>query len=119
MKSLSKSNNPKKDVLSSNFNVKESTNIPLSSVTATTIEDRTSDAWPEEDDEDEFSPEEYCEPVKSSWKKNGKIEPFGTTDDKLRKPNGQVKWKDIPKVEPRVANPDDDLNTLLQVRIRY
>ncbi|KAF7843339.1 kinesin-like protein KIN-13B [Senna tora] len=116
VKSLSKGNNPKKDVLSSNFNLKESTTIPLSSVTTSTFEDRTADAWPEEDDGDEFSPsEEYCEQVKPSWKKNGKMEPFGTTDNKFKKPNSQIKWKDIPKVEPKVANSDDDdLNALLQ-----
>ncbi|KAF7800793.1 kinesin-like protein KIN-13B [Senna tora] len=68
----------------------ESTTIPLSSVTTSTFEDRTADAWPEEDDGDEFSPsEEYCE----------------QSDQR----------KDIPKVEPKVANSDDDdLNALLQ-----
>ena len=67
---------------------------------------------------DEFSPpEEYYEPVKPSLKKNGKIEPYGVTDDKLKKPNGQIKWKDLPKVEPKTEHSDDDLSALLQVRL--
>ncbi|KAL2338081.1 hypothetical protein Fmac_012527 [Flemingia macrophylla] len=115
VKSLSKGNNSKKDVLSSNFNLKESTTIPLSSVNTYAYEDRVSDTWPEENDGDEFSPsEDYCEQVKPSWKKNGKIEPYGATDDKFKKPSGQIKWKDIPKVEPKTVHSDDDLNALLQ-----
>ncbi|KAH1240122.1 Kinesin-like protein KIN-13B [Glycine max] len=116
VKSLSKGNNSKKDVLSSNFNLKESTTIPLSSINTYTYEDRAADTWPEENDGDEFSsPEDYCEPVKPSWKKNGKVEPYGATDDKFKKPNGQIKWKDIPKVEPKtVHSDDDDLTALLQ-----
>ncbi|XP_020226866.1 kinesin-like protein KIN-13B [Cajanus cajan] len=115
VKSLSKGNNSKKDVLSSNFNLKESTTIPLSSVNTYAYEDRASDTWPEENDGEEFSPsEDYCEQVKPSWKKNGKIEPYGATDDKFKKPNGQIKWKDIPKIEPKTVHSDDDLNALLQ-----
>ncbi|BAT98515.1 hypothetical protein LR48_Vigan406s016400 [Vigna angularis] len=116
VKSLSKGNNSKKDVLSSNFNLKDSITIPLSSVNTYAYEDRTTDTWPEEKDGDEFSPpEDYYEQVKPSWKKNGKIEPYGVTDDKFKKPpNGQIKWKDIPKVEPKTVQPDDDLNALLQ-----
>ncbi|RDY04745.1 Kinesin-like protein KIN-13B [Mucuna pruriens] len=115
VKSLSKGNNSKKDVLSSNFNLKESTTIPLSSVNTYAYEDRPADTWPEENDGDEFSPpEDYCEQVKPSWKKNGKIEPYGATDDKFKKPNDQIKWKDIPKVEPKTVHSDDDLNALLQ-----
>ncbi|XP_054779868.1 kinesin-like protein KIN-13B isoform X1 [Prosopis cineraria] len=117
VKSLSKGNNTKKDVSSTNFNPKESTTVPLSSITASTFEDRTADTWPEEDDGDEFSPsEEYYDQVKPSWKKNGKIEPHGTTDDKLKKPNGQtqIRRNDLPKAEPKVAHSDDDLNALLK-----
>ncbi|KAK7261820.1 hypothetical protein RIF29_28141 [Crotalaria pallida] len=115
VKSLSKGNNSKKDVLSSNL--RESTTVPLSSVTASGYEDRTADTWQDENDGDDFSPpEDYYEPVKPSWKKNGKMDPYGTstTDDKLKKPNSQIKWKDLPKVEPITANPEDDLNALLQ-----
>ena len=73
--SLWKGNNSKKDVLSSNFNLKETTII------------RAVDTWPEENERDEFSPAlDYCELVKPSWKKNGKIEPYGATDDNLRNP---------------------------------
>ncbi|KAI9107782.1 hypothetical protein K1719_021118 [Acacia pycnantha] len=117
VKSLSKGNNTKKDASSTNFNPKESTTVPLSSITTSTFEDRTADTWPEEDDGDEFSPtEEYYDQVKPSWKKNGKIETYGTTDDKLKKPNGQtqIKWNNLPKDEPKVAHPDDDLNALLK-----
>ncbi|KAK7294197.1 hypothetical protein RJT34_17083 [Clitoria ternatea] len=115
VKSLSKGNNSKKDVLSSNFNLKESTTVPLSSINMYSYEDRATDTWLEENDGDDFSPpEDYCEQVKPSWKKNGKTEPYGATDDKLRKPNGQIKWKDIPKVEPKTIHADDDLNALLQ-----
>lgn len=123
VKSLSKGNNTKKDVSSTNFNPKESTSVPLSSITTSTFEDITADTWPEEDDGDELSPtEEYYEQqqVKPSWKKNGKIEPYGsgTTDDKPKKPNGQtqIKWNDPPKAEPKFAHSDNDLNALLKVR---
>ncbi|KAG5000792.1 hypothetical protein JHK87_021864 [Glycine soja] len=115
VKSLSKGNNSKKDVLSSNFNLKESTTISLSSVNTYTYEDRAADAWPEENDGDEFSsPEDYCEPVKPSWKKNEKVEQYSATDEKFKKPNHQIKWKDIPKVEPKTVHSDDDLTALLQ-----
>ncbi|CAL0325990.1 unnamed protein product [Lupinus luteus] len=115
VKSLSKGNNSKKDAPSSNFNLRESTTIPLSSVAASAYGDRTADTWLEENDRDEFSPpEEYYEQLKPSLKKNGKIELYGTTDDKLKKPNGQVKLKDPPKVEPVTTHLDDDLNALLQ-----
>ncbi|KAK7255368.1 hypothetical protein RIF29_28777 [Crotalaria pallida] len=116
VKSLSKGNNSKKEVLSSNFNLKESTTIPLSSVAASAYGDRTADTWLEENDEDEFSPSEeyYYEQLKPSLKKNEKMELYGETDDKLKKPYGQIKWKDLPKVEPKTARLDDDLNALLQ-----
>lgn len=118
VKSLSKGNNSKKDVVSSNFNLKESATIPLSSVTTYAYEDRSADSWPEENDGDEFSPpEDLYEQVKPSWKKNGKIESYGAIDDKSKIPNGQFKWKDLPKVEPKPVQPDDDLNALLKVRL--
>ena len=91
----------------------------MSSINTYTYEDRAADTWPEENDGDEFSsPEDYCEPVKPSWKKNGKVEPYGATDDKFKKPNGQIKWKDLPKVEPQTTHAEDDLNALLQVSCR-
>ncbi|KAK4267455.1 hypothetical protein QN277_024233 [Acacia crassicarpa] len=114
VKSLSKGNNPKKEVLSSNFNPKESTTMPLSAVTASTFEDRAADTGPEENEDDEFSPcEEYYEQVKPSLKKNGKTESYSTAEEKLKKPNGPIRWKDMPKAES-TTHSDDDLNTLLQ-----
>ncbi|KAJ7962996.1 Kinesin-like protein [Quillaja saponaria] len=90
VKSLSKGNNPKKDVLSANFNLKESTTIPLSS-------------WP-------MSKENHV------WKKNGMVDPYNISisENKLRKPSWQTTWKDLPKVDTRNPHPDDDLNALLQ-----
>lgn len=38
------------------------------------------------------------------------------TDDRLKKPSGLVKWKDIPKAEPKPTNSEEDeLSALLQV----
>ncbi|XP_061338537.1 kinesin-like protein KIN-13B [Gastrolobium bilobum] len=115
VKSLSKGNNSKKDVLSSNLNLKESTTVPLS-VKASAYEDRTADTWDDENEGDDLSPsEEYYEQVKPPpLKKNGKMEPYDTIDDKLKKPSGQIKWKDLPKVERKTAHSEDDLNALLQ-----
>ncbi|KAK7271913.1 hypothetical protein RJT34_28183 [Clitoria ternatea] len=114
VKSLSKGNSSKKDALSSNFNLKESTTVPLSSVAGSAYEDRTTDTWHDEN-EDDFSPaEEYYEQVKPSLKKNVKMESYATTDDKLRKPSGQIKWKELPKIEPQTTHAEDDLNALLQ-----
>ncbi|KAL9323093.1 hypothetical protein ACSQ67_011146 [Phaseolus vulgaris] len=115
VKSLSKGNNTKKDAISTNFNLKESTTVPLSSITGSAYEDRTTDGWPDENEGDDFSPpEEYYEQVKPSLKKNGKMESYATTDDKLKKPSGLMKWKDLPKVEPQTTRAEDDLNALLQ-----
>lgn len=116
VKSLSKGNNSKKDVLSSNFNLKESITVPLSSVTAPAYEDHTADAWHDENEGDDFSPpEEYYEQVKPSLKKNGRMDSYAMTDERLKKPSGLVKWKDLPRVEPKITNPEDDLSALLQV----
>ncbi|XP_004486737.1 kinesin-like protein KIN-13B [Cicer arietinum] len=115
VKSLSKGNNSKKDVLSSNFNLKESITVPLSSVTAPAYEDHTADAWHDENEGDDFSPpEEYYEQVKPSLKKNGRMDSYAMTDERLKKPSGLVKWKDLPRVEPKITNPEDDLSALLQ-----
>lgn len=110
VKSLSKGSNPKKDVLPPTLNLKESTTVPLSSVlpTSSNFED-------DQDGSDDFdAPEETYEPPKPAWKKNGKLEPYNipTTDDKLRRPNGQTqtKWNEI----PRNSHSDDDLSALLQ-----
>lgn len=119
MKSLSKGNNSKKDVLSSTLNLKESTTMPLSSVlpTVSSFEDDT-DAWPEQNEREDFdASEDSYEPEKPVWNKSGKLEQFSlsTTEDKLRKPNPQTKWKDQSKPGFKNSNSDDDLTALLQV----
>ncbi|KAL0397059.1 UNVERIFIED_CONTAM: Kinesin-like protein KIN-13B [Sesamum calycinum] len=85
VKSLSKANNSKKDVLSSTTNLKESTTQPLSSVVppASTFEDDTGDSWPEQTDREEYD-EDFYEQEKPSWKKNSKIDSynFSNSDDK-------------------------------------
>ncbi|KAF5453147.1 hypothetical protein F2P56_028076 [Juglans regia] len=117
VKSLSKGNNPKKDISSSTFNLKESTAVPLSSVPASNFEDDVSDSSPEQTERDDFEePEGRYQQGKPLWKKNGKLDPYNlsTSEDKLRKPNGQTKWKDLPKFESKNAHSDDDLNALLR-----
>ncbi|GKV43360.1 hypothetical protein SLEP1_g50660 [Rubroshorea leprosula] len=119
VKSLSKGNNTKKDVLSSTLNLKESTKLPLSSVlqTASTVEDDITDTWPEQDERDDFdASEDSYEPEKPMWKKNGKLDPysFSSSEDKVWKPNSQTKWNDLPKSDLRNSSSDDDLNALLQ-----
>ncbi|XP_031092341.1 kinesin-like protein KIN-13B [Ipomoea triloba] len=111
VKSLSKGgNNSKKDALSSSFNLRESTTLPLSAVmpTVSTYEDDTGDSWPED--------EELYEREKPIPKKNAKLEAFSTTisEDKIRKGNDQTKWKEPPRTEPKYSTADNDLNDLLK-----
>ncbi|KAF4372473.1 hypothetical protein F8388_027146 [Cannabis sativa] len=113
VKSLSKGNNPKKDVLPPTLNLKESTTVPLSSAlqTSSTFEDEQGES------EDFDTPEEtYEPPPKSLWKKNEKLGSFGfsNAEEKLRRPNGQPKWKETPRVDSKSSHSDDDLNFLLQ-----
>ncbi|PON34977.1 Kinesin-like protein [Parasponia andersonii] len=112
VKSLSKGSNPKKDILPPTINLKESTTVPLSSVlpTSSTFEDEQAES------EDFDAPEATYELPKPLWKKNGKLESYAisTSEEKLRRPNGQTNWKDMPKVDSRNVNSDDDLNALLQ-----
>lgn len=120
VKSLSKGGNSKKDILSSTLNLKESTNMPLSSVlpVVTTYEDDMTDTWPDQNERDEFDvSEESYEQEKPSWK-NGRLEPYhlSHSEDKFRKANGQTKWKEQPKFDTKISHSDDDLNALLQVR---
>ena len=117
VKSLSKGNTSKKDVLSSTLNLKESTTVPLSSVlpAASSFED---DAWAEQDERDDFdaSEEDSYELEKPIWKENGKLEPYNfISEDKIHKPNGQTKWRDMPKSNLKNSHSDNDLNVLLQV----
>ncbi|KAL0425052.1 UNVERIFIED_CONTAM: Kinesin-like protein KIN-13B [Sesamum radiatum] len=117
VKSLSKGNNSKKDVLSSTTNLKESITQPLSSVVppASTFEDDTGDSWPEQTDREEYD-EDFYEQEKPSWKKNSKIDSynFSNSDDKVKRTNGQTKWKEPPKSEMKYSNSDEDLNALLK-----
>lgn len=87
--------------------------MPLSSVlrTSSTFEDELAES------EDFDAPAETYEPPKPLWKKNGKLESYAisTAEEKLRRPNGQTKWKDMPKVDSRNSHADDELNALLQV----
>ncbi|KAJ7003117.1 hypothetical protein NC653_008376 [Populus alba x Populus x berolinensis] len=120
VKSLSKGNTSKKDVLSSTLNLKESTTVPLSSVlpVASAYEDDANDAWAEQDERDDFdaSEEESYEQEKPIWKENGKLEPYNLSisEDKIQKPNGQTKWRDMPKSNLKNSHSDNDLNALLQ-----
>ncbi|XP_057472720.1 kinesin-like protein KIN-13B [Actinidia eriantha] len=114
VKSLSKGNNSKKDVLSSTLNLKESTTMPSS---GSTLEDDIADSWPENVDREEFDvSEEFQEPEKPLWKKNGKVEAYtiSNSEDKVRRSNGQTKWKDPPKFDAKNSHSDDDLNALLK-----
>ncbi|KAK4428093.1 Kinesin-like protein KIN-13B [Sesamum alatum] len=117
VKSLSKGNNSKKDVLSSTSNLKESTAQPLSSVLppSSSFEDDTGDSWPEQTDREE-NDEDFYEPEKLSWKKNTKFESysFSNMEDKTKKSNGQAKWTESPKAEMKHSNSDDNLNALLK-----
>ncbi|KAG8379950.1 hypothetical protein BUALT_Bualt07G0142900 [Buddleja alternifolia] len=117
VKSLSKGNNSKKDVLSSTSNLKESTTQPLSSIQppSSTLEDDTGDSWPEQTDREEYD-EDFYEPEKPSWKKNTKVESysFSNLDGKMKRANGQSKWMEPPKAEIKHSNSDDNLTALLK-----
>lgn len=123
MKSLSKGNNSKKDTISSStINLKASTTLPLSSLSqhGTTLEDDIGDSWPDDDYREDYDiPEEFQEPEKPSWKKNGKVDVYSisNSDDKVKRANGQTKLKDPPKFETKTSKGDDDLNALLKVWI--
>ncbi|KHG01860.1 Kinesin-related 6 [Gossypium arboreum] len=120
VKSLSKGGNSKKDVLSSTMNLKESTAQPLSSVlpTASTFEDDINNTWPDQNERDDFNvPEDSFEQEILMWKKNGKLDQYGfstAVENKLRKPNGQTKWKEPVRSDIKHSKSDDDLNALLQ-----
>ncbi|KAG8643525.1 hypothetical protein MANES_11G044700v8 [Manihot esculenta] len=114
VKSLSKGNAPKKDILSSTLKLKESTNVPLSSVllATSTFEDDT-DAWAEQDERDDFdASEDSYEQEKPMWKDTGKAESYNqsSSENRVWKPNGQTKWKDTSKCDFKNSHSDDDLN---------
>ncbi|OMO66740.1 hypothetical protein COLO4_30398 [Corchorus olitorius] len=118
VKSLSKGGNSKKEVISSTLNLKESTTLPLPSVpTASSFEDDFNDTWPDQNERDDFdASEDTYEQEKPMWRKNGKPDQYGfsTSEDKLRKPNGQTKWKEPLRSDFKPSKSDDDLNALLQ-----
>lgn len=120
VKSLSKTGPSKKESASSTVNLKESTTVPLSSalLPSSTYEDDTGDSWPEQTDKDDYE-EDFYEQEKPSWKKNAKVEvsSFSSLEDKSRRSNGQMKWKEPPKSDTKYSNPDDDLNALLKVKL--
>ncbi|XP_071901521.1 kinesin-like protein KIN-13B [Coffea arabica] len=117
VKSLSKTGASKKEPASSTVNLKESTTVSLSSglPPSSTYEDETGDSWPEQNDKDDYE-EDFYEQEKPTWKKNAKVEvsSFSSLEDKSRRANGQMKWKEHPKSDTKTLNPDDDLNALLK-----
>ncbi|XP_021662799.2 kinesin-like protein KIN-13B isoform X2 [Hevea brasiliensis] len=118
VKSLSKGNAPKKDILSSALNLKESTTMPLSSVlpATCTFQDEINDAWAEQDERDDFdASKDSYEQEKPIWKENVKVESYNLSisEDKIRKPNGWTNWKDLLKSDDKNSH-SDDLNALLQ-----
>ncbi|KAL3528767.1 hypothetical protein ACH5RR_008089 [Cinchona calisaya] len=121
VKSLSKTGTSKKESASSTINVKESTTVSLSSVlpSSSAYEDDTGDSWPEQTVKDDYE-EDFYEQEKPSWKKNAKVEVLSnlsSLEDKARRANGQVKWKEPPKSDTKYSNPDDDLNALLKEEV--
>ncbi|GER48350.1 kinesin motor family protein [Striga asiatica] len=116
VKSLSKGNNSKKDVLTSTANVKESIAQPLPSIPpqASAFEDDTGDSWPEQTDRDEYD-DDFYEPEKPTWK-NTRVDSynFSNLDDKIRRTNGLSKWMEPAKTEIKHSNSDDNLNALLK-----
>lgn len=125
MKSLSKVTNPKKDILSSTFNLKESTTVPLSSVPASNLKESTfqseedaSDSSPEQTERDDYDASEVPYQVGNPfWKKNWKMDSYNlaTSEDRIRRPN-ETKQKDLPKFESKNSHSDYYLSTLLQVK---
>lgn len=120
VKSLSKGNNPKKDVLGSTLSLKESTTVPLSSIAnASNFEDDMSNSWPEQNGGDDYdvSEELYEQEIvqQHSKKNNGRQEPsFSTLEDKFQKSNFQSKWKDMQKSDANNSHMEDYLDVLLQ-----
>ncbi|KAM7483743.1 hypothetical protein LguiB_008326 [Lonicera macranthoides] len=116
VKSLSKG---KKDISTSTLNLKESTTVPLSSVfpaSSSTYEDDRGDSWPEQTDAEDYdASEEFYEQEKESRKKNGRVEAYGfsNSEDKMRRANGQPKWKEPPRFDATHSQPDD-LTALLK-----
>ncbi|KAI4387409.1 hypothetical protein MLD38_005246 [Melastoma candidum] len=122
VKSLSKGSNPRKDILGTSLNLKESTTVPLSAIAAnaSNFEDEMSNSWPDQNGDDYEVTEEFYEqetvPVQPK-KNNGRLEPSSLptlADNKFQKPSSQSKWMDMQK--PAANNPhvEDHLDALLQ-----
>ncbi|CAO2815387.1 unnamed protein product [Amaranthus hypochondriacus] len=117
VKSLSKGNNAKKDITLPTANLRESTNLPLSSGLPTFLKGDINDDWPQSVDRDEYEmPEETYDQTKNVRKKSGKSDTGAyASEDKRKIAKGQAKWKDVPKVDTNnFDSDDDDLNELLQ-----
>ncbi|KAF5726885.1 hypothetical protein HS088_TW22G00570 [Tripterygium wilfordii] len=119
VKSLSKGNNPRKDVLSSTMNLKESTTVPLSSAlpSVSNFENDMTDAWPQQNEGDNYDvSEDSYEHERPMWKKSCKLEQYSISisEDKTRKPNHQTKWNELLKADLKSSSSDDELNALLQ-----
>jgi len=124
VKSLSKGNNLKKDVLSSTTNLKESTTLPLPSVAsnASNFEEDITTSWPEQTGGDDYDvSEEFYEPERTQWKRNNvKLESLNRAapEEKLQKPSfAQTKWKDQQRSDANNSHFGDDLDALLQVSV--
>ncbi|XP_051136037.1 kinesin-like protein KIN-13B isoform X2 [Andrographis paniculata] len=114
VKSLSKGNNSKRDILSSTMNLKESTTQTLSKFLspASTLLGDTSDLWLEQTEMEEN--EDFSDPEKPSWK-NTKIEPYTyNTDDKIKTATGQAKLTETYKAEIQPSDANENLNLLLK-----
>ncbi|KAH9621757.1 hypothetical protein KSS87_003246 [Heliosperma pusillum] len=116
VKSLSKGNGPKKDILLPTANLRESTTLPLSSGTPAMLKD-DSDHWSQPTEKEEYEiPEESYDQPKVTRRKNGKVESSAyTSEEKVSTAKGHTKWKDVSKVDAKsLDSDDDDLNDLLQ-----
>lgn len=119
VKSLSKGNNTKKDVLSASSNLKDSTVVPLSSSVlpcGSTLDDEYFYEQTEREDFD-VSDEFNVEPEKPYRRSTARQEPpqFFASEDKMRRTSVQVKLKDLPKVDiVKSGHLDDGLNVLLK-----
>lgn len=119
VKSLSKGNNAKKDVV----NLKESISVPLSSVAsnASNFEEDITNSWPEDTpaDDYDFSEESYEQERPVLKKSSGRLETVNlpAQQERYQRSNVQNKWKDQQKVNAGNTNADGDLDALLQVTL--
>ncbi|KAK4781194.1 hypothetical protein SAY87_017300 [Trapa incisa] len=116
VKSLSKGNNAKKDVV----NLKESISLPLSSVAsnASNFEEDITNSWQEDvaADDYDFSEESYEQERPVLKKSSGRLETVNLPyqQERYQRSNVQNKWKDQQKITAGNTNVDHDLDALLQ-----